>query len=253
VQLACSGVCVRFGGIAALDGVSFEVPSRTIVGLIGPNGAGKTTLFNCISGLCRVQAGDIRLDGESLLRRGAHARARLGIGRTFQNVALFESMTAAENVMVAGNAGQRPRWVAGAIGARSVSLGEAEAAREAERLLELVGLRGVAHRPVAELPFGVRKRVEIARALAGRPRLVMLDEPVSGLNHSEIDGLMGLVRSLRDDLGLSVLLVEHNMNLVMGVSDRVVVLDFGRVIANASPDEVRAHPEVIRAYLGSVA
>jgi branched-chain amino acid transport system ATP-binding protein len=253
VQLACRDVCVRFGGIAALDGVSFEVPGCAIVGIIGPNGAGKTTLFNCISGLCPVQTGDIRLDGESLLAHSAHQRARLGIGRTFQNVALFESMTAAENVMVAAHAGRRPRWIAGAVGARSVAVGDAEAAHEAEHLLELVGLRGVASSRVAELPFGVRKRVEVARALAGRPRLVLLDEPVSGLNHSDIEGLMALVRALRDDLGLSVLLVEHNMNVVMGVSDRVVVLDFGRVIADAAPDEVRAHPDVIRAYLGSVA
>jgi branched-chain amino acid transport system ATP-binding protein len=251
VLLACRDVCVRFGGIAALDGVTFDVPERAIVSVIGPNGAGKTTLFNSISGLCRVDAGDIRLGGESLLRRAAHTRARLGIGRTFQNVALFESMTAAENVMLGAHAGERPRWLSSAVGASSVARRDAEAVREAERLLELVGLRGVAALPVAELPFGVRKRVELARALAARPRLVLLDEPVSGLNHSDIDDLMALVRRLRDELGLTVLLVEHNMGLVMGVSDRVVVLDFGRVIADAAPDEVRAHPEVIRAYLGS--
>jgi branched-chain amino acid transport system ATP-binding protein len=249
--LSCLDVSVRFGGITALDGVSFDVLPGQIVGIIGPNGAGKTTLFNCVSRIYSVQGGDIRYDGESLLSRPQHRLADVGIARSFQNVALFDSLTARQNVMLGGHSRARRHFVADALRLPSVARAERELAREADRLLTVVGLDGVGDRRASDLPFGTRKRVELARALAARPRLLMLDEPVSGLNHGEIDALTDLIRSFRDSMGITVLLVEHHMSVVMRVSDRVVALDFGRVIAHATPLEVQSDPEVIRAYLGT--
>ena len=244
-------VAVRFGGIVALDGVSFAVEEGSIVGLIGPNGAGKTTLFNCLSRLYTCDRGDILFNGASLLALPRRRIAALGIGRTFQNVALFGSMSVRHNVLVGRHSRSRSGFLANALRLPRVAAEEDASRHKADQLIEMLGLGSVADTPVAQLPFGTRKRVELARALAAQPRLLLLDEPASGLNHEEIGELARLVRSLRDALRLTVLLVEHQMSLVMGISDRVVALNFGRVIAQGAPHEVRQHPEVIQAYLGT--
>jgi branched-chain amino acid transport system ATP-binding protein len=244
-------VAVRFGGIVALDSVSFAVDSGSIVGLIGPNGAGKTTLFNCLSQLYQCDRGDIVFDGTSLLAAPRHRIARLGIGRTFQNVALFGSMTVLENVMLGAHCRSRSGFFANALRLPRVAAEESAIAEKSQRILGLLDLQGVAGVGVTQLPFGTRKRVELARALAAEPKLLLLDEPASGLNHEEVGELGALIRSLRDRLRLTVLLVEHHMSLVMGISDRVVALNFGRVIAQGTPAEVRRHPDLIQAYLGT--
>jgi branched-chain amino acid transport system ATP-binding protein len=242
---------VRFGGIVALDGVSFDVAEGSIVGLIGPNGAGKTTLFNCVSRLYPCDRGDIVFDGRSLLVASRHRIAALGIGRTFQNVALFGSMSVLENVMLGAHCRSASGFFANALRLPRVRVEEAEVAGKAESLLRLLDLAAVAAVPVMQLPFGTRKRVELARALAAEPKLLLLDEPASGLNHEEVGELGRLIRSLRERLRLTVLLVEHHMSLVMSISERVVALNFGKVIAQGAPDEVRRHPELERAYLGA--
>src|SRR5262245_46523376 len=244
-------VAVRFGGIVALDGVSFEVAAGSIVGLIGPNGAGKTTLFNCLSRLYQCDRGEIVFDGRSLLSTPRHRIAGIGIGRTFQNVALFGSMTVLENVMLGAHSRSASGFVANALRLPSVRREEAAIAAKAASLLELLELGRFAAVPVMQLPFGTRKRVELARALAAEPRLLLLDEPASGLNHVEVGELGRLIRALRERLRLTVLLVEHHMSLVMSISERVVALNFGKVIAQGAPAEVRRHPELERAYLGS--
>ena len=244
-------VAVRFGGIVALDGVSFDVAAGSIVGLIGPNGAGKTTLFNCLSRLYECDRGEIVFDGRSLLATPRHRIAGTGIGRTFQNVALFGSMTVLENVMLGAHSRSASGFLANALRLPGVRREEAAIAAKAASLLELLGLARVAAVPVMQLPFGTRKRVELARALAAEPKLLLLDEPASGLNHEEVAELGRLIRALRERLRLTVLLVEHHMNLVMSISDWVVALNFGRRIAQGSPAEVRSHPELVKAYLGA--
>jgi branched-chain amino acid transport system ATP-binding protein len=229
--LSVEGVTRRFGGIVAVDDVSFDVAEGEIVGLIGPNGAGKTTMFNLITRLYRPDAGEIAFDGASLLRTPPHGIVKRGIARTFQNVELFGSMTVLEHVLLGRHARR---------------------GRSAREVLNYVGLAEFAHRPAAELPYGTQKRVELARALASGPRLLLLDEPAGGLNHEEVVELGALIRLLRVNLDLTILLVEHHMGLVMSIAERVHVLDFGRLIASGTPAEVQGNRAVVEAYLGAV-
>ncbi|HEY2735673.1 MAG TPA: ABC transporter ATP-binding protein [Polyangiales bacterium] len=250
--LRCEDVRVNFGGIVALDGISLEVPVGRVVGIIGPNGAGKTTLFNCISRLYEVNSGDITFADASLLKTPRHRVAALGIARTFQNVALFESLSVEQNILVGTHPQRRGNFFTDAFRLTSRE-SIREHAHKATELIDLLELNDDAKRPVRELPFGTRKRVELARALASSPRLLMLDEPAGGLNHGDVDALRELIEALCHRYQLTVLLVEHHMQFVMRLCHKVIALDFGRRIAEGTPAEIQNHPEVIRAYLGGAA
>jgi branched-chain amino acid transport system ATP-binding protein len=249
--LAVRNVAIRFGGIVALDGVSFDLAPGQLLGLIGPNGAGKTTLFNCLSRLYTPVAGDILFEGRSILKIPPHRIVDIGISRTFQNLALFGRMSVLDNIRVGGHRQSRGNFLTDALGVPGAIRRDAMLTDAAWALADFLDLHDVAKQGVSDLPFGLQKRVELARALAARPKLLLLDEPAGGLNHLEVEELGRLIRRIRDERNVTVLLVEHHMNLVMSICDKVVVLDFGRKIAEGTPSEVRTNPDVIVAYLGT--
>ena len=250
---AVEGLTMRFGGLTALDDVSFEVERATIFSVIGPNGSGKSTAFNCINGIHRPTAGEVHFDGERISGWSCHHIARRGIARTFQNIELFGNESTIDNLML----GRHQHMTTGVWQGLAMVKGRTKAARDegenrerVQHILELLDLDGVRERPVRELPYGTQKRVELARALAMEPKLLLVDEPSAGMNAQERTELGEQFGRLRADLDLTILLIEHHLQLAMGLADRVLALNFGKPIAQGTPEEVRRHPEVIKAYLG---
>jgi branched-chain amino acid transport system ATP-binding protein len=251
--LSVSGLTRRFGGLTALEQLTFSVEKGTIYSIIGPNGAGKSTLFNCICGLYRPDAGVVRFAGEEITGRKPHQIARRGIGRTFQNLELFRHMTTMENLMLGRHLHMKSGIWSGITMFHRRSRAareEVEHREEVERIIDLLGLHAARDRYIWQLPYGTQKLVELGRALATRPALLLLDEPAAGMNFEERQDLLFWIADIRDELGVTIVMIEHNMQMVMGISDRVLALDFGRAISEGAPSEVSEHPEVVRAYLG---
>jgi len=248
--LAANQVTKVFGGLTAVNRVDLEIEKKTIASLIGPNGAGKTTFFNCLTGLYKPEGGELLFDGQPLIGRRPDQITALGIARTYQNIRLFGTMTALENVMVGQHVEMRSTTLGALLRTRTTREEESRAVERAHELLEFVGLAGEEDTVARNLAYGDQRLLELARALGSSPKLLLLDEPAAGMNPIETVEMMALVRRLRDELGITILLIEHDMRVVMNVSDQVSVLDYGEKIAEGTPDEVRANPRVVEAYLG---
>ncbi|WP_028213763.1 high-affinity branched-chain amino acid ABC transporter ATP-binding protein LivG [Paraburkholderia mimosarum] len=248
--LKVAGLQMRFGGLLAVDGIDFDVRPKEVFAIIGPNGAGKTTVFNCVGGFYKPTAGDIVLDGHAINGQPSHQVARRGLVRTFQNIRLFKQLTVLENLMVAQHLKVNRNMLSGLFATPAYRRAERAALERAAYWLERVGLKDVANREAGTLSYGHQRRLEIARCMITDPRLLMLDEPAAGLNPQEKIELQQMVDGLRNEFGISVLLIEHDMSLVMGVSDRILVMEHGKPIMIGKPDEVRNDPRVIKAYLG---
>ena len=249
--LSVDAMSLSFGGLKALNGVTFDVAPGSITAVIGPNGAGKTSLFNCISGFYHPSEGAIRFEGRDISRTHPPERARLGLARTFQNIALFRGMTVLDNIKLGRHAHMKTSLLEALLYWGRAQKEEMELRAEVEeKIIDLLEINHIRNQPVATLPYGLRKRVELARALAMRPRVLMLDEPVAGMNREETEDMARFILDVKEEWGVTILMVEHDMSMVMDISDHVVVLNFGQVIARGRPAEVTANPDVIRAYLG---
>lgn len=250
VALHVEDLTIHFGGIQAVEGVSFYVKQGQIVGLIGPNGAGKTTVFNLLTGVYLPDRGDIYLGNRSLLRKKTYQRCRMGVARTFQNIRLFKDLTVAENIKAAMSHHFSYPLVSGIIRGRGYRRDERSAAKRADELIDMMGLSGSADLQANQLPYGQQRKLEIARALASRPKILLLDEPAAGMNPSETEELKDMIRMIRNKLSVSVLLIEHDMNVVMDLCEYIFVLDYGRVISRGTSETIQNDPKVIEAYLG---